>query len=205
MKTTMNFFKMGLLVLAMVLTSCSAEDGADGGMGPQGIAGTDGADGADGQDGTNGVAGQDGEDGNANIFFSDRFFPNWNEIDNPRHKRMIIENPNFSKVINGGGVVVFMYWSTNNGTTFALPRYDYFSSGAIRTSKDFILRGNNELWLTIRKYGSDFTPSETEGTVGTITYNRLRYIIVPSGALVGKSSLDFTDYEAVKAFYNIPD
>ncbi len=60
MKTMSNFFKMGMLVLALVSTSCS-KDGADGATGPagsQGVAGTDG---------TNGTDGTDGIDGNANV------------------------------------------------------------------------------------------------------------------------------------------
>ena len=54
--------KLFIMALGAVLVlSCSAEDGEDGSMGPQGIPGIDGT---DGSDGTNG---EDGEDGNANV------------------------------------------------------------------------------------------------------------------------------------------
>lgn len=63
MKIKLSFFKVGLLLVSLVLTSCSPEDGADGAQGPQGVAGADGADGAD------------GVDGNANVLSSDWFTP----------------------------------------------------------------------------------------------------------------------------------
>ena len=87
MRTTMNFFKTGLMIIALVTTSCS-KDGEIGPIGPagaqgeqgiqgeQGVAGQDGealgvpgpqgpsgADGADGTDGTDGTDGSDGADG----------------------------------------------------------------------------------------------------------------------------------------------
>ncbi|MFS4468477.1 collagen-like protein [Maribacter sp. 2210JD10-5] len=59
MKNAILNFKLLVMVLgAVMLFSCSAEDGEDGAIGPQGPAGIDGVDGANGQD---------GEDGNANV------------------------------------------------------------------------------------------------------------------------------------------
>ena len=53
MKTTMKFLMAGLLIIGMILTSCSddGEDGLDGIQGEQGISGQNGTDGADGTDG----------------------------------------------------------------------------------------------------------------------------------------------------------
>ncbi len=45
MKTTIKFLMYGLMLISMVLLSCSAEDGEDGDTGPQGPPGADGLDG----------------------------------------------------------------------------------------------------------------------------------------------------------------
>lgn len=79
MKTTMKFLRYGLLIFAIVFTSCSkdGEDGSDGTtglQGDQGIAGQNGADGADGADGTDG---EDGADGNANVETTIFLNPTW--------------------------------------------------------------------------------------------------------------------------------
>lgn len=60
MKFTKQLFSM--LLIALLLFSCSGEDGADGLDGKDGVAGADGADGADGVDGA---------DGNANVIYSE--------------------------------------------------------------------------------------------------------------------------------------
>lgn len=79
MKTTMKFFKYGLLILALVFTSCS-KDGDAGSTGPAGTAGLDGTDGVDGLNGTDGVDGANGEDGaigNANVETTVFLNPTW--------------------------------------------------------------------------------------------------------------------------------
>lgn len=59
-----KLFSMAMLCMAMVLVSCSGEDGERGPQGPQGAQGPAGADGVDGE---NGVHGEDGMDGKANV------------------------------------------------------------------------------------------------------------------------------------------
>ena len=69
------------------------------------------------------------------------------------------------------------------------------------------VRGTSgDVWITIRRYDRDFEIRDTYGRYDNITYNRLRYVIIPGNITAGgKSSLDYNDYEAVKAFYNLPD
>ena len=58
--------KSFVIVVLLLLVSCSAEDGEDGAIGPQGAPGIDGVD------------GMDGEDGNANVFLRTIDpFPEW--------------------------------------------------------------------------------------------------------------------------------
>ncbi len=199
-----------VLVIAIVgYMGCSGEDGDMGPAGPQGEQGIQGEPGADGVNGTDGVDGADGatgprglpgEDGNANVIYSDRFSPNWNLINQPRIKRMVINNPDFGRNYDDG--VILFYWTTGNGSTFLLP-WNTFSSfdGTLDTSRVSVIKGGSgDAWIEIRKYGSDFTDSETVGS------NRLRYVIIPGGVNTSaKNTIDYTDYEAVKNFYHIPD
>ncbi|PCJ92860.1 MAG: hypothetical protein COA50_15130 [Flavobacteriaceae bacterium] len=48
MKTIMKFFKCSMVILMLILSSCSPEDGVDGALGPQGTPGIDGINGQDG-------------------------------------------------------------------------------------------------------------------------------------------------------------
>nr|WP_321412649.1 hypothetical protein [uncultured Allomuricauda sp.] len=74
MKTTILNVRLWIMALSAVLViSCSAEDGEDGVTGPQGpqgeqgIQGEQGPQGEQGEAGQDGQDGQDGEDGNANV------------------------------------------------------------------------------------------------------------------------------------------
>lgn len=201
--------KLLLLTLFISLGGCSSEDGAVGPQGPQGISGEDGSQGIQGEQGEQGVQGPigaDGEDGNANVIYSDWFFPEWNEFDTPRAKRMAVTDPEFGENYDDG--VILFYWITNNGSTFLVPWNSYSTStGALNISRSMNVRGiSGDVWITIRRYDRDFETRDTFGQFEGIIYNRLRYVIIPGNINVsGKSALDYNDYEAVKAFYNIPD
>ena len=68
MKNAIVNVKLFLMALGAVLVlSCSSEDGEDGAMGAQGEQGIAGLDGTDGTDGVDGTDGTDGADGNANV------------------------------------------------------------------------------------------------------------------------------------------
>tara|TARA_R110002072_G_scaffold157657_1_gene308333 strand:- start:422 stop:1051 length:630 start_codon:yes stop_codon:yes gene_type:complete len=209
MKKLKGISKLLVLVLLIGLVGCSAEDGA---VGPQGEAGANGTDGTNGADGTNGT---DGQDGNANVIYSDWFFPVWNEFDAPRAKRMIVTNSEFGENYDDG--VILFYWITNNGSTFLVPWNSYSTiTGALNISRSMNVRGTSgDVWITIRRYDRDFEVRDTYGQFEGITYNHLRYVIIPGNVNVsgksaldkvsGKSTLDYSNYETVKAFYKIPD
>jgi len=201
MKTTMNFLKMGLLVFAMVLTSCSAEDGEDGVTGPQGVAGTDGIDGTDGADGQDGTDGTDGEDGNANVIYSEWLDANWNITDNATNKRMQISIAEISNTELRNKTLIYMYLRQfGTSSIYTMP-----SSGRWSNTWYSFTFGNNGadldgiLVALETTDGSDLTEFQYTAFRG----NRFRYVLVPQESQTGK--LDYSNYEAVKAFYNLPD
>ncbi|KQC30097.1 collagen-like protein [Flagellimonas eckloniae] len=206
MKKQNSIIKYLYIILIIALTGCSSEDGAVGPQGPQGVPGEDGSQGIQGEQGLQGPGGTDGMDGNANVIYSDWFFPDWNEFDAPRAKRMIVTDPEFGQNYDDG--VILFYWITNNGSTFLVPWNSYSTiTGALNISRSMNVRGiSGDVWITIRRYDQDFEVRDTFGQFEGIIYNRLRYVIIPGNINVsGKSTLDYNDYEAVKAFYNLPD
>lgn len=199
MKT--NPFKILMLILILAFAGCS-KDGDPGPQGPQGQAGADGTAGEPGEPGTTGAQGPQGpqgETGSANVIYSPWMNLVWNDVNEPRHKRMIINVPELDLAMWRTGVIL-MYWQFNNGTTPPLPYYHLnVISGSMISSREFVIRGSNTIWVDFRKYTSDIVPSDYSG--------KIRYVLIPGGVPTGRlsTSVDHSDYEAVKEFYNLPD
>ena len=185
MKTTFLNFKLLAMALGAVLVlSCSAEDGEDGVMGPQGEqgipgpqgpAGQDGEDGAigpqgpqgeqgipgeDGEDGEDGADGQNGADGNANvtsILFENQTINTGNNV---------FDVPQLTQSIFDSGIVYAYATVTGNTYWEVLP---LSSGGEILLEIDRIEVGSITLKAT-------FTQSNL----------RLRFVLV-EGNLTGKT------------------
>lgn len=201
------------LFVCMLFLSCSAEDGAEGAIGPQGpqgeqgLQGEQGAQGPQGEqgpqgaDGQNGSDGQDGEDGNANVIFSDWMDANWDINDGPQSKTMRIAITEISNIELRNKTLVFMYlkqWGTSS--IYAMPSPGRWSN----TLYSFTFGANSVSFdgIIVRlesTNGVDLTELQYAGSRG----NEFRYVLIPESAQSGK--LDYSNYEAVKAFYNIPD
>lgn len=210
MKTYVIMFRFFTLAMLLLIASCGKEgdpgpQGVQGEQGPEGPQGPQGEEGPQGPQGSQGVQGPQGEQGEpgANIIYSEWMDPDWNDTDNPRFKRMSFSPPDMNKNIWDTGHI-YMYWKTNNGTTYALPYTSFNSSGNPLISRTFFIRSASTLYVQIQKYQSDLATNEYSGGI----YNKIRYILVPGEiAASGKKAVpvDFNDYEAVKAYYNIPD
>lgn len=186
-----------MVVVMVALTGCAK----DGDPGPQGPPGTDGAPGVAGPEGTPGPAGAQGPKGDvgaANVIYSPWMDLDWNEFDEVRMKRMIINEPELNFTMWSTGVIL-MYWRFNNGTTQLLPYHQYNAvSGAIISSREFLVRGAGTIWIDLRRYTTDILPSDYNG--------QIRYVLIPGGIPTGRlPAVDHTDYNAVKSFYNLAD
>lgn len=189
-----------LLAAGIMFLNCKGEDGA---VGPAG---------AKGDNGTQGVAGAKGDKGDAgtaNVIYSE-----WLPIpapsgNTPNRKNFAFTAPKLTQEILDKGHV-YAYLKHNNGTTYAgLPYASKFvtATGEITGSYlSTILTGVggislNQDWLTPGTIASGF--SEANGVLGGWTH--LRYVIVPGGTAARVASVDNSNYEAVKAYYNLPD
>jgi len=182
-------------VLILTLMSCSAEDGVDGQEGPQGIQGPAGADGLDGVDG------QDGQDGNANVVASGWLTADWSFYDTPTKKIMRVVVDQFTQAELRNECLVMVY-ARQYGTSavYSIPgpgrwsnvAYNlYFGSNAANADGVLIeIKSTDGVALT------DYQYDVARG-------NYFRYVIIPSSQT--NRLPDLSDYEQVKAYYNLVD
>jgi hypothetical protein len=177
MKTITKLSRIfAVLAMFIVLDACK---GPAGDVGPAGPAGPTGA---------TGVAGPKGDTGNANAIqytFASRTHTGSNIVYNLTEVR--------GEVLNRS--IILVYIANTSGNWYSIPG---------------IFNGTNEY----RTISSPSTNSSTVtlvrvagGSGGTDTFNSTRIVILPITDLRNgrKAAIDFSDYEAVKNFYNLKD
>lgn len=181
-----------LLTIFAILSSC-AEDGAPGDIGPPGPTGDQGEQGVQGEQGTPGEKGDQGEPGTANVIYSDWFTisqSDWSGIGGTKITEAI-DAPEITQDIIDKGVVL-VYHQFNNQTR-QLP-YSYSPNGLHLVYK-FVISS-----ITIEGFHLDAS------AISAISPLKFRYVILPGGvAAGGRIGLDYSDYEAVSAYYGIPN
>lgn len=179
-----------ILVVCFAISACEGSEGPTGPQGPQGI---------QGPEGTQGIQGPQGEEGTANVIYSDWLDLDWNLVDEPDFKVMIIEDENTSGDFRDSGALIMYYKIVDSeGTTgiFLMPVID------TQTRFDYFLVVNEEAGIdgmAVRYYrdsGSDPLP-ELDG--------QIRYILLPGGIPAKMQSNFFNDYAAVREYFGILD
>lgn len=173
-----------LLIVITLFTSCSPEDGKDGEQGPAGT---------------------------ANVMYSDWMNQNWNLIDNPTSKSMVVvENRITNDFVSNGGFVLG-FFKTYGNTINSLP----YQNNIEKNERGFIFginstagTGESGVYFTIQSTdGTTLTSSEVNGS--TPNYNpQYRYILIPGGVNISaKSSNDYTkmSYQEICKHFNIPE
>ncbi|MEK6153032.1 collagen-like protein [Flavobacteriaceae bacterium 3-367] len=190
MKKAMRFLMLGTMVLAMVLTSCSAEDGEDGAIGPQGpqgIAGTDGV---------------DGVDGNANVIYSewvDFVAAEWSALSSDFgidvRNYPVVANDLTQNVLNNGVVLLYVRFIGFGDDAIITP-----FTGGILSGVQTIFHHDSEALITIK-----FINSDGVGDPGTFggSGNAFRYILVPGSQLASKG-FSKQDFEKM-SYYEVMD
>lgn len=202
------------LIGALLIVSCSAEDGATGPIGPQGEQGEAGPQGEAGADGADGAQGEQGEPGTANVIYS-----GW--IDSEFDNDIISTSASFTinaplmtdDIIDEGVILVFGRTFpapvTEDTDVYALPMV----FGAAR-QQSYYYRAEEaeELVITIA--------SNVEGdSAGVPFFGEYRYILIPGEQPTGgttivigttgskQETLDYSkmSYEEVIEFFNIEE
>jgi hypothetical protein len=204
-----------MLLMAMAIIFMDACKGEKGDVGPSGTAGVAGPTGA------NGATGVAGPTGTANVVYG-----TWQDMNNTNFWYKLgtantggdnngggtyntfqgrgwgcdINAPITQDILDKGQVFVYAKWQNgySDKRVFQLP-IAFWGNWAQQTN---ILL--NKIYIqTIYDANAQTVPS-TYNPTGFL--NQFRYIIIPGGVAGGrKANVDYSDYEAVKKAYNIPD
>ncbi|MGX1929373.1 sterol desaturase family protein [Flagellimonas sp. 2504JD4-2] len=190
---------VGLLLFISISIGCSKDEieGPQGPVGEQGLQGEQGTQGEPGQDGA------DGKDGNAEVMYSNWISANFTGT-SASTKYMNIDFPSnvpraFS--IKSTHVILVYFSGFGDSSTYLLPILDFrgaqftygFGSGSASVG---------DILIKAKAHSGDLNEYQISPARG----NKFRYVIIPPTINIsGKSSLDYGNYEEVKAFYNIPD
>ena len=188
MKASTKFLSFAVvMVMFILLDACKAEKGDVGPAGAAGANGTNGATGATGATGGTGATGATGATGTANVIYSD-----WISVTFTGSLAAytgIITAPKLTQEILDKGLVQ-TYFKNTTGLVNSLNFYQ--PNG----TTPFSLWAYNTVGK-INMNGANYNPSSP-----SYLY---RYILVPGGVGARKAAVDYTDYEAVKKYYNLPD
>tara|TARA_R110000868_G_scaffold289544_4_gene549773 strand:- start:956 stop:1579 length:624 start_codon:yes stop_codon:yes gene_type:complete len=199
-----KLFLMG--ICAVIIISCSPENGDDGAMGPQGEPGITGQNGADGKDGAIDI----------------KYTPWFNfEDTTTRNDFFYLSSKTFSfydqSFIDNGGAVLVYEGYVYTGTLSQVPirptniislmRRD--SNNGFEWEVDYRMEPSS-IDLTIDVLSGSTASYTRERWLKDVFYVKnifFRIIFIPGGTPISakKEAVDFNDYEAVKKYYNIPD
>ena len=194
MKTITRILGVALTVAMFIfLDACKGEKGdvgPAGTAGPTGVAGPTGTNGAVGATGANGANGAKGETGNANVILLNyglvthtgaELFYNLTGMTDAQ-----METPAY-----------FIYVLATNGNWYDLPGST--NGGVLVYRTLYSPKANNTVIPRIYIY-------RTAGT-GSEVFSKAKVVIIGANDIRNgrKAAVDYTDYEAVKKYYNLPD
>jgi hypothetical protein len=191
MKKKLFISALSLLAVGVMFISCKGDEGA---VGPGGAKGDAGA------QGTAGAKGDKGDAGTANVIYSE-----WISIPatpfgkTSTEKEYSISAPKITKDVFDKGIVYSYARSGGSASAYQLPLlFPGLYNCSVRISQGWFFYA--ETWAGPGAVNSAWINSEK-----TNYFSHIRYVIIPSGVAARIASLDYTDYEAVKKHYNLPD
>jgi hypothetical protein len=185
MKTITRIFGMFLMAVAIIfMDACKGEKGD---VGPAGTAGANGTNGAIGATGPAGAA----------IYSSAWSTPTWTYNSQYKYYSTTITAPQITQaIIDKGDVQVYIkiddkqvrnlpyfdIWTANGNTITQVITHNASADGKILMSSGFI------------------SPNVNPGG-----NPQFRYVVIPPAAGGRRAAIDYSDYNAVKAYYNLKD
>ncbi|ELR69838.1 hypothetical protein C900_04541 [Fulvivirga imtechensis AK7] len=189
MKCTKLKLKWLLVVLLLSFSGCG-EDGDPGPQGPQG---------EQGSQGETGDKGDKGDPGNANVIYSNWIKPEWYESGSNYYIWYHVDENMTADVVDRG--IIFIYYRSSATSSLVMPLH-YEPSDV-----DFIpLFQKYYQSITYTIYLGAYSTNASQLAAIRNNY-QFRYVLVPGSNLTGGkvAAVDYSDYDQVKIFYNIPD
>ncbi len=186
---------LALVAVSMMFIACEGEVGPQGPKGDTGTVGTAGAPGAKGDKGDPGDRGEPGVN-SGNVIVKELGGGEIGSGTNGAGYSWFWGTDLPADVVEASAV--YLYLQMPSGTWFVLP-------GAVRsevnnTWQTFALR----VTIEENRTRSRFRITRTEGE-GALTFKAGSLILVPKTAAARQAAVDYTDYEAVKKYYNLAD
>lgn len=197
----LRFFSVTLTTLlvgiSLTFTSCEGPAGVDGAVGP---AGTNGAVGPAGPQGPAGPVGATGQTGNANVIQISYSARTWAAAKGSNQQFIL---PNITPAImNSSAILIYMTPASNPSNTTGYPWYSV--PGTI-LSTNLV---EHEFYFSTSFAGntSGINIDRKIASASTLTATT-RIILIPANEIRNgrKAAVDFTDYNAVKAYYKLID
>lgn len=191
-----------LLFTAILAFAGCADDGEPGPKGDKGDAGEQGLQGPQGE------PGEQGEPGTANVMYSEWMDADWNFSDGTTYKAMRVQEPACTDSFNNNGGIVLFYFRFQDNVVFQMPHTNY-NDQIYKQGYPVFFSDAGEVRFSIQSTdGSALTSQESYGTAPYLL--QFKYVLIPGGVPLTPSGrvnapVDFSDYNAVKSYYNIHD
>ncbi len=198
MKTKNRIFYYVMLIFISI--SINACKGPEGPQGPPGAPGEQGAQGPQGPQGAQGSQGTAGVDGNANVIASGWIDANWNKMNTPTKKKMLISITQISNSDMRDNVLVMVYLRQyGTSSIFSMP-----TEGRWNNAWYSFTFGNNAsivkgLLINLKSTNG---AALTEFQYSAIRGNKFRYIIIPKSRAMN-NGVNYYDYDEVVNYYGL--
>lgn len=208
MKTTIKLLSTGLLISQIFFSACK------GPAGDPGPAGADGKQGLAGIQGVAGATGVPGATGTANVIYGNwinmnvaGYWYNLSGVDgnNPAYSYQTNHGwganfaaPITQEILDKGTILVYGKYEPGNvdKKVYLLP------STTLNNYKMESFASINRIYLALISPETEVL-STTYDTAFSL--NQFRYVIIPGSVNGRKPAIDYSDYNAVKTFYNLKD
>ncbi len=183
-------FSAFVVCSSLFFTGCTGKDGA---VGPAGPAGPTGA------AGPAGPAGATGQTGNANVIQLSYAAKTW-AVGKNAYQQFIFPSNITPAIMNSSAVLVYMTDGTPNNAV----SYGWYSIPGVVSSKGI----DHEFYFETSFAGSTAGINIYRKVASTATLAAsTRIVIIPANDIRNgrKAPVDFSDYNAVKAYYNLKD
>lgn len=147
--------------------------------------------------------------GSAKVMYTPWFEPDWDQVDEARHKRLRITEFRLTPEFKAGGVILVYHRdipSPGNLQDRLLPNTVYFVDGEVARIYRSEVIGNG-IYIEVVAYTRDLNPDDYDGE-----HNRFRYVLIPGSEEIlsaeandSKLSVDFNDYSEVRKYFGIEE
>lgn len=188
-------FLLAILFVSVLFVACEGDVGPEGSKGVTGDAGAVGVTGPKGDKGSQGDAGTPGKNGNVEVIIlndAGRSIP----AGIGTNAAWVIGYDVIAKArAESSGIYMYLKLPRNPEEWVAVPGSVFFSGGSHQSFAMATRFDANNMRVTVTR---------TEGA-GELAFSAAKFLIIPKAANGRQVAVDYSDYNAVKKYYNLAD